>query len=164
MIADFATLQWYLWDSIASSGQTSAGLVPGASWVSKQFIPLSVPIAFSRLTTYTLGKPFTPAGVESSEKVVIDSTYAVGGGALDNWPKIYTGKYGMKGTFGILRNFRLSSIEGTGKQTFNVDSGLLEKDVQQYQAKVAAGFMFALPGTSPLMTVDQKISVELLEN
>ncbi len=42
--------------------------------------------------------------------------------------------------------------------------GLLEKDVLQYKAKLSAGLRFPLPGVSPEMIVDQKMSVELLDN
>ena len=76
----------------------------------------------------------------------------------------YTGSFNMKGTFGILRNFRLLSIDGTGKQTFNVERGLLEKDVQQYKLKLSTTMIFNLPGVAPELNIDQKMSVELLEN
>jgi len=166
MIADFVTLQWHLWDSIAAAEQTSKGLAPGASWTKKQRIPLPVPIRFARDTTYTLGEKLPTTGPEdkADEKIVIDSSYSVGEGALENWPNIYTGRFNMKGTFGILRNFRLLSIDGTGKQIFNVERGLVEKDVQQYQAKFSTTMIFNLPGVAPAVTIDQKMSVELLDN
>ncbi len=163
MIADFVSLQWYLWDSVATCDQAMVGVAAGTSWTSKQFIPLPIPVGFSRDTTYTIAAEQAPLLEGAQETVVIDSVYSVGQGKLENWPKIYTGSFGMKGTFGILRNFRLASIEGTGKQTFNVERGLLEKDVQQYKVILNAGFMFPLAGVSPEVTVDQKMSIELIQ-
>lgn len=167
MVADFVCLQWHLWDSASTAGQTVAGLKPGTSWTTRQFVPLPVPVGFTRDTTFTLGvpEPFAGAeGVEPDNTVVIDSTYSVGEQGLENWPKIYTGSFDMKGTLGFLSNFKLVSIDGTGKQTFNVDKGLLEKDVLQYKVKLSAGLRWPLPGVSPEVTVDQKMSVELLDN
>lgn len=164
MISDFVTLQWFLWDSVAASDQATRGIAPGASWTAKQSIPLPVPIGFARNTTYSVDADKNQYSAEGElEKITIDSVYTAGEGALDSWPKIYSGTFAMKGMFGILRNFRLLSVEGTGKQVFNVKRGVLEKDDQQYQVKVGAVFMLPLAGTSPELTVDQKMSIELLE-
>jgi len=165
MIADFVCLQWHLWDSASTAGQTTAGLKPGESWTTKQFVPLPVPVGFTRDTTFTLAAAEPVAeDVEADNKVVIDSTYVVGEQGLENWPKIYTGSFNMKGTLGFLSNFKLVSIDGTGKQTFDIERGLLEKDVLQYKAKLSAGLRFPLPDIEPEIIVDQKMSVELLDN
>lgn len=164
MIADFVTMQWFLWDSISTSNQATSGIVPGASWTAKQYIPLPVPVGFIRDTKYSIaleGNQYSAKG--ELEKVIIDSVYSVGDGVLKKWPKIYTGTFGMKGTCGILRKFKLTSIKGTGRQVFDLERGVLEKDVQQYKAKVSAVFMFPLAGISPELTVDQKMSIELIE-
>jgi hypothetical protein len=165
MIADFVCLQWHLWDSASTAGQTTAGLKPGESWTTKQFVPLPVPVGFTRDTTFTLAAAEPVAeDVEADNKVVIDSTYVVGEQGLENWPKIYTGSFNMKGTLGFLSNFKLVSIDGTGKQTFDVERGLLEKDVLRYKARLSAGLRFPLPDILPELIVDQKMSVELLDN
>ncbi|MBW8016772.1 MAG: hypothetical protein FVQ82_11340 [Planctomycetes bacterium] len=162
MVADFVCLQWHLWDSVATSGQTTSGLKPGASWTTKQFIPLPIPIGFVRNTTYTLGDVET--GAQEQKKVAIDSTYTTGEGGLEHWPKIYTGGFRMKGMFGFLRRFNVASVEGAGRQIFDVEKGLLEKDTQQYKVKILANIFGNLPGVSPEITVDQKMTVELLDN
>jgi hypothetical protein len=165
MTTDFVCLQWYLWDSLAKSGQTTSGLKPGASWTTNQIIPLPLPSGTVRETTYTLGD--VEEGVEDSNKVIIDSTYAIGKReGLKNWPRIYPGRFQIKGMFGFLRGFTITSIAGTGRQIFDAEKGILEKDVQQYKAKFSANLLFSLPGAgvSPEMIVDQKMSVELLDN
>ena len=162
MTTDFLCLQWYLWDSLAASGQTSSGLKPGASWTTKQLVPLPFPARLVRDTTYTLGD--RAEGIEDMNKVVIDSTYAAGGKGLKDWPGIYPGPYQIKGMLGFLQGFSITSIEGTGRQIFDAEKGILEKDLQQYKAKLAANLRLPLPGVKPEVTVDQKISVELLDN
>lgn len=162
MTTDFLCLQLYFWDSLASAGQTASGLKPGASWTTRQLIPLPFPARIVRNTTYTLGD--VAEGVEDKNKVVIDSTYAVGKQGMKDWPGIYPGPYQIKGTIGFLQGFSLSSIEGSGRQIFDVEKGILEKDVQQYKAKLPAKIGLSLPGVAPEMTVDQKLSVELLDN
>lgn len=166
MIADFATLQWYLWAAISSVDQPMKGVQYGQSWTSKQFIPLPVPVGFTRETTYTLagGLEDGQSAADGEKRVVIESKYEIGEGALENWPKIYTGGFNMKGTFGILRNFRLQTIEGAGKLIFNLDRGVVEKDVQEYKVDLAAAFLLPLANTSPMLSVDQKITVELVDN
>jgi hypothetical protein len=161
MVSDFVALQWYLWDSVASSDQATAGLAPGTSWTTKQPIPLPVPLGFTRNTTYTLSEEIVD-GMQG--KVAINSVYAIGELGLENWPTIYSSRFRIKGTFGMLRNFRLTFVEGSGRQIFNVEKGLLESETQQFKVIVKADLLFPLAGTSPEFTVDQKISIELLEN
>jgi len=159
MISDFSALQWHLWDSIASIEDAVAGVEPGQSWKAKQFIPLPMPIPAARETTYTLAEI---EETESGRKAVITSSYKLSDSRVKNWPKPYTGKFNMKGMFGFLRNFKFRSLEGAGRQIFNIDTGTLENEKQQYKVHIDAGFMMPLGDTVPTVTVDQKISIELL--
>lgn len=163
MTTDFLCLQLYFWDSLASSGQTASGLKPGASWTTKQLIPVPFPARIVRDTTYTLAD----AGqeTEDADKIVINSTYVVAKErGMKGWPSIYPGAYQIKGMIGFLQGFRIESIEGSGRQVFDAEKGILEKDIQQYKAKLPANLRFPLPGVAPEMTVEQKLSVELLDN
>jgi len=159
MISDFSALQWHLWDSIASIEDAVAGVAIGQSWKAKQFIPLPMPIPAARETTYTLAEV---QKTDSGRKAVITSSYKLDDSRVKNWPSPYTGSFNMKGIFGFLRNFKFRSLEGTGRQIFNIDSGTLQSEEQQYKVHIDAGFMMPLGDTVPTVTIDQKISIELL--
>jgi len=159
MITDFSFLQWHLWDSIASIENAVDGVALGQSWKAKQFIPLPVPITVARETTYTLAEV---QETDSGRKAVITSSYKLSDSRVKNRPKPYTGKFSMKGLFGFLRNFKFRSLEGTGRQIFNIDTGTLESEQQQYKVHIDAGFMMPLGDTVPTVTIDQKISIQLL--
>ena len=159
MISDFSALQWHLWDSIANVEDAVAGVAPGQSWKTEQFIPLPMPIAVARETTYTLAEV---QQTESGKKAVINSTYKLSDSRPKNWPKPYNGNFSMRGMFGFLRNFRFRSLEGAGRQVFNVDTGTLQSEQQRYKMHIDAGFMMPLGDTVPTVTIDQKISIQLL--
>jgi len=159
MISDFVALQWYLWDSIATIENAVDGVAIGQSWKAKQFIPLPMPIPVTRETTYTLAEV---KETDSGRKAVITSSYKLSGSRRKNWPKPYTGKFMMKGMFGFLRNFKPLSLEGSGRQIFDIDAGVVETEQQQYKVKIRAGFMLPLGDTVPTVTIDQKISIQLI--
>ena len=159
MITDFSAFQWHFWDSIASIEDAVAGVEPGQSWKATQFIALPMPIPAARETTYTLDRV---EETDSGRKAVIASSYKLSDSRVKNWPKPYTGKFNMKGMFGFLRKFKLRSLEGAGEQIFNIDTGTLESEQQHYKIQIEAGFMMPLGDTVPTVTVDQKISIELL--
>ncbi len=159
MISDFSALQWYLWDSIASIEDAVSGVTIGQSWKTKQFVPLPLPLPTARETTYTLTEVNQ---TDTGRKAVIASSYQLSNKRVKNWPKPYGGKFSMRGMFGFLRNFKFRSLEGSGTQVFNIDTGTLESEQQQYKVHIEAGFMMPLGGTVPTITVDQKISIQLL--
>ena len=162
MIADFLSLQLFFWDAVSSAPQGIDGISPGQSWTSKQYFPLPVPIRFTRQTTYTLAEPETSAD-QDDNKLIIKSDYGIGEGQVENWPKIYSGSFQMRGTFGFLRNFRLRSLEGTGRQVFNLDRGVIESASENYKIKLGASLLISLKGVSPVVDLDQRISAELIE-
>jgi len=159
MISDFSALQWYLWDSIASIEDAVGGVVPGQSWKTRQFVPLPMPIPAARETTYTLDRV---EETDSGRKAVITSSYKLSDSRVKNWPRPYKGQFNMRGLFGFLRKFKFRSLEGAGEQIFNIDTGTLESEEQHYKVHIDAGFMMPLGDTVPTVTIDQKISVELL--
>ena len=161
MIYDFIAMQWYLWDSVATIKKPLKGVAKGKSWKTSQLVPLPIPMIAVRETIYTFDEVTeTPDG----RKAVINSTYTLGDEKLANWPKPYTGRFAMKGMFGFLRNYKYQSLVGQGKQIFNIDAGVVESDQQQYKMTIGASFMLPLGDSVPIVTIDQTISVELLDN
>ena len=159
MISDFSALQWHLWDSIASIESAVAGVAIGQSWKTKQFIPLPMPVPAARETTYTLSEV---QQTDSGRKAVITSSYKLSDSREKNWPRPYKGQFNMRGMFGFLRNFKFRSLEGAGKQIFNIDTGTLQSEEQQYKVHIGAAFMMPLGDTAPTVTIDQNISIQLL--
>jgi hypothetical protein len=159
MISDFSALQWHMWDSIANIEDAVAGVEPGQIWKATQFIPLPMPIPAARETTYTLDR-FEET--DSGRKAVITSSYKLSDSRVKNWPKTYTGTFNMRGMFGFLRDFKFRSLDGAGSQIFNIDTGTLESEQQQYKVHIDAGFMMPLGDTVPTVTIDQKINIQLL--
>lgn len=161
MIHDFMAMQWYLWDSVATIKKPLKGVEKGNSWKTSQLVPLPIPIIAVRDTTYTLDEVTeTPDG----RKAVINSEYVLSDEKLKNCPSPYTGSFAMKGMFGFLRNYKYLSLAGQGKQIFNIDAGTVESDQQQYKMTIGAAFMLPLGDSVPIITIDQKISIELLDN
>ncbi|MBE0537006.1 MAG: hypothetical protein IH624_15185 [Phycisphaerae bacterium] len=160
MIYDFIAMQWYLWDSVATIDKPLDGVKKGTTWTADQLIPLPVPMIAARKTTYTFNNIMeTPEG----RKAIINSEYELTKAKLENWPKPYAESFAMKGMFGFLRNYQYQSVEGTGKQIFNIDSGTVESDRQHYIMTMTAAFMLPLGDSVPVITLDQKITTELLD-
>jgi hypothetical protein len=159
MLHDFIAMQWYLWDSVSTIEEPLDGVEVGQSWTANQLIPLPLPVKLVRATTYTYeGAEETDEG----RKATIGSSYVLGEGTLENWPKPYAGGYSLRGMFAFLGNYKFENLEGSGKQVFNIDRGVVETDRQEYKLTISAAFPLALGDTTPCLTIDQKISVELL--
>jgi len=160
MISDFVALQWHIWDSIASIENPLKGVKPNQSWTATQIIPLPVPVQAVKETTYTL-KEIDDSG--DYKKAVIESSFAKTEEILGSWPKRYEGRFQMKGTLGFLRGYRTTEITGSGEQVFNIDTGTVISEHQQFKTKMSARFMLPLGGMKPQIDVDQKISLRLLD-
>ncbi len=121
-----------------------------------------MPLRAVRETTYTVDEiKETPTG----RKAVINSSYALSNAKPGNWPNPYTGKFGLKGNIlAFLKNYKYQRLNGTGSQIFNIDKGVVESDRQQYQMEVVAAMILPLGDSVPKLTVNQKITVRLLEN
>lgn len=165
MIADFITLQRHLWDSVASVPQGTLGAVKGQTWKRLGYVPLPVPVRATKEITYTLVGAEDDKQVEvegADRKVEIRSTFVLSDEKITDWPRLYEGSFGMQGMFGFLRNYQFKSLEGSGVQIFNVDSGVVESDEQEYSFLIGASFPMPLGDSPPVMTVDQKLTIKLM--
>lgn len=162
MISDFLAMQWYVWDSIASVEDPTRGLTVGKTWQTVQLLPWPAPMPNppTRVTTFKLDS-IDEEGTQ--RKARLTSSYALSDAVIDNIPQAYEGTYQMRGLFGFLRRYQFKSIEGGGTQVFNIDTGVLESDLQQYSLNVEADFAIALGDSKPILKVDQKISIERLQ-
>ncbi len=161
MICDFTTSQWFLWDSVSSIEKASEGVSVGQTWKSKLPIPTPMVTRKARDVTYTLDE------IRQTEKgrlAVIRSSYSPAESVPAGWPIPYVGAFGMKGTFGFLRGYKILVLEGQGEELFNIDAGRIEQYSQQYQTQWEASLLFTLQGVAnPRITIKQKLTMKLLE-
>jgi hypothetical protein len=162
MISDFITLQWSLWDSIASMKDPAEGLVAGKTWQTRQLMPWPTPLPNppTRITTFSVDGIVQD---DQQRKATLKSAYVLTEDLIMDIPMAYEGSFQMRGLFGFLRGYKFKSIEGGGTQVFNIDTGVLESDRQQYTLDVTADFMLPLGDSKPVLKVDQTISIELLK-
>lgn len=162
MISDFIAMQSYLWDTVASIDNPARGVTVGKTWKTRQMLPWPSPVPNppTRITTFALQEIHPD---EQGQKAHITSTYDMTGDFLRDIPLAYEGSFQMRGTFGFLRRYRFESIEGGGTQIFNIDTGVLEKDHQKYTLHVGADLALPLGDSKPVLTVEQTISIELLQ-
>jgi hypothetical protein len=163
MIGDFIALQQYLW-AASSTISNQLDLKVGDTWQARQSIPWPLPMypPPARTTTYTLDAITAEEG--QPRKAVISSTYALSETPIDDYIKPYDeGRFQMRGMFGFLRNYQFRYLEGSGKQIFNLDDGLVDSDQQEYLLNVGATFLMPLGSSQPVLTVKQKMSIERIE-
>ena len=160
MLYDFIALQWYLWDSSSTIENPLKGVAIGSEWKALQLIPMPIFTPPTRETTYVLDEVIE---TEQERKAIIKSSYALSDEELDDWPEPHSGNFQIKGVFGFLRQYRFLSIEGSGRQVFDLERNMIEKDTQQYKMEVSASFMLPLGDTPPSLTVDQELTVELVK-
>ncbi len=163
MISDFLALQQYLW-AAGSTIPNQLNLAPGDTWQAQQSIPWPLPMypPPARTATFTLDAIVADEG--RPRQAVIRSSYAMSQTPLDEYIKPYPeGKFQMRGIFGFLRNYQFKHLEGTGRQIFNLDDGLVESDRQEYLMNVGATFMLPLGNSQPVLTVTQKIEIKRIE-
>ena len=162
MVMDFVATQWFLWDAISHVKKPAEGVAAGDKWSSKLLVPLQIPMRVARDVTYQLEE------VRHSEKgdlAVIGSSYSLSDSVPSDWPKPYEGTFQMRGTFGFFRGYEVISVAGTGQQLFNIDSGLIASDSQEYVIEAKAGMLAPLPGTDaePNIKIKQSLTMELIE-
>jgi len=160
MIGDYIASQWFLWDAVSSIENPSEGVDPGQSWQSKLSVPTPMVSREARNVTYKLEE------IRESEKgrlAVISGTYSKADSASQSWPIPYTGRFQMRGKFGFLGNYKLLDLQGSGEEVFNIDLGRTEKYNQQYQARLQATIPLGI-GESPVITIKQNLSMDLLED
>jgi hypothetical protein len=161
MISDFVATQWFLWDSIASIEKPSKGVKVGQSWKSRLSVPTPMVSREARDVTYTFDEI---RQTETGRIAVITSSYNVADSVPRSWPIPYWGSFQMKGPFGFYRNYKVLSLQGRGKELFNIDAGRTERYDQQYELQLSASLMLPLPGANPKITINQKLTMELLED
>jgi len=159
MIADFIAAQRFLWDSIRSIEKPKEGVSVGQSWKSQLSVPTPMVTRKARDVTYTLSE------IRETKKgrlAVIKSSYSPSKSAPRSWPKPYVGSFRMKGTFGFLKGYKTVDLQGQGEELFNIDTGQTERYSQQYKIKLKASLPLPLPGALPLITIKQKLTMQLL--
>ena len=161
MIADFVASQWFLWDCISSVTNPTKGVSIGENWKSQLSVPTPMIMRRARDVVYTLGE------IRETDKgrvAVIEGSYSLAQSVPLDWPKPYpSGKFQMSGRFGFFRNYRLIDLQGQGSEEFNIDAGRIERYNQNYKMQVQASLMLPL-GPQPKITIDQTLTMELLEN
>ncbi|PKL47374.1 MAG: hypothetical protein CVV39_05825 [Planctomycetes bacterium HGW-Planctomycetes-1] len=160
MIMDFAATQWGLWDSISSIKRPLKGLKKNSKWTSKLLAPMPFVAKVGRDVKYKL------AGIVESNDTAyaeITSSYSLSKSPPENIPMPYSGTFQMRGTFGFLQSYRVLSLEGSGRQLYDIKRGLIKSDIQQYKAEVAASIFGGLGGVEPSIKIDQKITMTLIE-
>jgi hypothetical protein len=163
MINDFLALQQYLWGA-SSTISNQLKLKVGDTWKAQQSIPWPLPMYPPPARTATYALESIAADEGQPRQAVISSSYALSETPLDEYIKPYEeGRFQMRGLFGFLRNFQFKHMEGSGKQLFNLDDGLVESDHQEYLMTVNATFMLPLGNSVPVLTVTQKINIERIE-
>ena len=74
----------------------------------------------------------------------------------------------MRGTFGFFRGYEVLSLSGSGEQLFNLNTGRIAGDRQEYDVTMSAatpltpGSEAGIANLKPNMTIKQEITMELL--
>ena len=161
MIMDFVATQWNMWGSISTIKEPLKGLKKGRKWNSQLLAPMPFVSIIGRDVEYKFTGITEVNGVSLAE---ITSSYKLSRESPAGVPLPYSGSFQMRGTFGFLSGYRVLSIEGTGRQLYDIKRGLIKSDTQQYQAKTSAS-IFGLGGDTlqPNIIIDQTITMTLVE-
>jgi hypothetical protein len=161
MVMDFVATQCHIWDLVASIKDPLKGLKKGQKWNSKLLTPMPFNLKIGRGVEYKF------AGIVESNNVSfaeITSSYKLSPAPPEEAPFPYSGSFQMRGTFGFLRGYKVLSIEGSGRQLYDMERGLIKSDVQQYQAKVSASiFGLGSDTVEPNIEINQTITMTLVE-
>ena len=158
MTDDLIATQRFLWDSVSSMENPLEGIQVGKTWNSKLSVPTQMVLRKARNVTYTLDE-IRPT--QQGQIAVIRSSYSPAKSAPRNWPIAYTGKFQISGTFGFLRGYRVTKLQGEGEELFNIDTGRTEKYNQKYQVELNCSMPMGLGGAIPI-TVKQNLTMQLL--
>ena len=160
MIADVIAGVWFVWDSISSIERPEKGVGVGQSWKSRLSLPTPMLMREARDVTYTLTEIKETA---RGKVATIKSSYAHAKEAPADWPKPYPpGAFNVRGRFGMLRNFRIEQLQGSGEELFNISAGRVEQSTQHYKMNVSSALLFPLPDANPRIAIDQKLTLSLL--
>lgn len=163
MINDFIASQWFLWDSQSSLVNPSKGISIGQTWKSKLSVPTSMLLRRARDVTYKLDE------IRQSDKgrlAVIRSSYENAETVPRGWPIPYSGRFQLSGPLGFLwmfsKGFKVLDLQGQGEELFNIDAGRIEQYSQEYSVLLEA-LSTPLPGARPRVTIEQKLTMQLIE-
>ena len=159
MIWDFISTQWFLWDSISSIEKPAEGVTVGQSWSSQLSVPTPMVMRKARDVSYKFDRIWDNTQGRLAD---ISSTYSLADSVPSGWPVPYTGRFQMSGTFGFFRGYKILSLAGRGDELFNIDKGRIERYGQQYEMQLDAALP-GLIGTSPRVTIKQKLTMQLLK-
>jgi hypothetical protein len=157
MIMDFVATQRHLWETVSTIKNPLKGLKKGDKWNSQLLAPMPFISKTGRDVEYQF------AGVTDANDVLlaeITSSYKLSSKSPKDIPIPYSGPFQMKGTFGFLSGYRTHSIEGSGRQLYDIKRGLIQSDTQQYHSEVSAS-VFGL--TTAGLSIDQTITMTLVE-
>jgi hypothetical protein len=161
MIMDFVATQWRIWDSTASIKKPLKGVKKDSTWNSQLLVPMPFVSKTGRDVVYKL------AGVVESNNVSyadITSTYSLSKTPPADAPMPYGGSFQMRGLFGFLQAYKVLSIDGTGKQLFDIKKGLIKSDIQHYKTEVSASiFGLGSDTVEPNIKIDQTTTMTLVE-
>jgi hypothetical protein len=161
MILDFLATQWNIWDSVSSIKNPLKGLKKNQKWNSKLLAPMPFTVKVGRDVEYGFAGVVEANGVSFAE---ITSSYKLSRSPPGDIPMPYSGSFYMRGTFGFLRGYQVQSIEGSGRQLYDIERGLIKSDIQQYQAKVGASiFGLGSDTLEPNIIINQTITMTLVE-
>ena len=160
MIMDFLATQWYIWDSVSSIKEPLKGVKKGQKWNSQLLAPMPFVSKVGRDVEYKFAGVIEEGGVSLAE---ITSSYKLSR-LLPAAPLPYSGSFQMRGTFGFLRGYKVLSIEGSGRELYDIERGIIKSDIQQYQAKVGASiFGLGSDTIEPNIEINQTITMTLAE-
>ncbi len=162
LLEDVIASQWYLWDPIASIEKPAKGLLPGHTWKSQLLVPTSMILHKGREVTYRLDEV---RETEQGPVAVINSTYAMSD-VKPEAPLPYEGSFRLAGKFGFFRSMfkglSITSLEGDGQELYNLDAGRTDSYKQNYMVTLKPNAV-PLPGTNPIIYLEQKNTMELLD-
>lgn len=163
LLEDFMATQWFLWDPISSIDKPARGLRVGQQWKSKLLVPNSMAMRTARDVTYELEEI---RETDRGRIAVIKSTYSLADSAPSHWPLPWTRRFRLAGQFGFFRSMfkglSVLEVNGQGEELFNIDLGRTESYEQSYRFTMKPNAS-PLPGTDPLITIKQRLSMQLLE-
>jgi len=159
MVNDIVATQWFLWDSISSVPPDSDGLDPNETWESQLSLPSPMVMRKARDVVYKL-EEIRPT--DQGKVAIISSSYSKAEtNPPSSWPIPYSGSFRVSGTFGFLGGFKLLSVKGEGRETFNIDTGQLEQYNQKYEMKISSIIPMGIQA-KPAITIRQTITAKKL--
>lgn len=160
MIMDFVATQWNVWDSTSSIKKPLKGLKKGRKWNSKLLAPMPFVSKIGRDVKYKLSGIIESNDVSYAE---ITSSYSLSKSPPDI-PMPYGGSFQMRGTFGFLQGYQVLSLQGTGRQLYDIKRGLIKSDTQSYHTEVSASIMgLGSDELNPSIVIDQTNTMTLVE-